>query len=151
MKQNRLGIVGLANEEEATNRLLFIRQPNNSETVLFHIYSRILESLVERVDGTTYTQLDYLLANSFASILRQEDSLSQKEQTILQALSERDLDRLGAEGTAKKRDYWKTIESRVSQWWLETHSAAGYSLPILKGIVKYCSYSAPHYRERVTR
>ena len=141
----------LAKELLSTNRLLFIRQPNNPDSVLFHIYSRILESLVERVDGTPYTQLDYLLANSFANILRSEPNLTQKEQTILEALSNRDLDQLGGEGTAKKRDYWKTIETRVSQWWLDTHSAAGYSLSILKGIVKYCSYTKPLYRERVTR
>ena len=141
----------LAKELLSTHRLLFIRQPNNPDTVLFHVYSRILESLVEQVDGTDYTQLDYLLANSFAAILRAEPNPTFKEQFILGALSENDLDRLGAEGTAKKLNYWKTIEARVSRWWLENHAAAGYSLSILKGIVKYCSYTNPRYRERVTR
>ena len=141
----------LAKELLSTNRLLFVRQPNNPDTVLFHVYSRMLESLVEQVEGTSYTQLDFLLANSFASILRQEPNPTQKERVILEALEERDLNRLGAEGTGKKRDYWKTIEARASQWWLDNHSAAGYSLQILKGIVKYCSYTDPRYRERVTR
>ncbi len=53
----------LANVRLSSNRLLFIRQPNNQQSVLNHIYSRILESLVQNVGSST--QLDYLFINSY--------------------------------------------------------------------------------------
>lgn len=48
----------LAKELLKVNRLLFIRCPNNRDSVLFHIYSRILESFVEKIPETGYTQLN---------------------------------------------------------------------------------------------
>ncbi len=56
----------LAQARLSSNRLLFIRQPNNPKAVLYHTYSRILESLVKRVDS--FTQLDYLVISSFKKI-----------------------------------------------------------------------------------
>jgi hypothetical protein len=61
-------IMRLAQQLLKRHRLLFVRQPNNPGTVLHHIYSRTLESLVESVDDE-HTQLDYLLAKSFVHIL----------------------------------------------------------------------------------
>lgn len=60
----------LAKELLKTNRLLFIRQPNNANAVLHHTYSRILESFAEGIPDTQLTQLDELLANSFVKILK---------------------------------------------------------------------------------
>lgn len=59
----------LANELLRVNRLLFIRQPNNPDLVLYHTYSRILESFFETVLDGQYTQLEYLLANSFVKLI----------------------------------------------------------------------------------
>lgn len=59
----------LAKELLQTNRLLFIRQPNNANAVLYHIYSRILESFIEKVPGSNSTQLEHLLANSFVKLI----------------------------------------------------------------------------------
>ena len=59
----------LAKDRLAHNRLLFIRQPNNLNSVLYHIYSRVLESFVEKVPGSSYSQLEHLLATSFSKII----------------------------------------------------------------------------------
>jgi len=52
----------LAKERLKSNRLLFIRQPNNINSVLYHIYSRVLESFVEQVPNSPYSQVEHLLA-----------------------------------------------------------------------------------------
>lgn len=151
----------LAQARLSSNRLLFIRQPNNPSSVLYHIYSRILESLVERVGSST--QLDYLIINSFQKILRdrvliQKDQrilidrgLTQKDQEILKALEDKNLASLGAEGTERKREYWQRIEKRISEWWVNSYSAGGFALSILKGIVKYCSYTEIGRKDIATR
>lgn len=64
----------LAKDLLTKNRLLFIRQPNNPDTVLFHTYSRILESLIQIVPNSIHTQIEYLLANSFSEIIKSTDN-----------------------------------------------------------------------------
>jgi len=151
----------LAQARLSSNRLLFIRQPNNPSSVLYHVYSRILESLVERVGS--FTQLDYLIINSFKKILRErvsiqkdqkiviDRSFNQKDQEILKALEDKNIDALGSEGTDRKRDYWQRIEKRISDWWVKHYSAGGFALSILKGIVKYCSYTELGRKDIATR
>lgn len=139
----------LAQERLSSNRLLFIRQPNHPSSVLYHIYSRILESLVERVG--TFTQLDYLIVNSFHKIVANLPSLTNKDQEILNALKDKNIDALGGEGTKRKRDYWQHIEKRFNEWWVSYYSAGGFAPSILKGIVKYCSYTDPKRKDIVTR
>ncbi|WP_414589073.1 exonuclease [Scytonema sp. PCC 10023] len=139
----------LAQERLSSNRLLFIRQPNHPSSVLYHIYSRILESLVERVG--TFTQLDYLIVNSFHKIAASFPSLTNKDQEILKALKDKNLDALGGEGTLRKREYWQHIEKRFNEWWVSYYSAGGFAPFILKGIFKYCSYTDPKRKDIVTR
>lgn len=146
----------LAQEVLEVNRLLFIRQPNNPDAVIYHTYSRILESLIEKVTQSNYTQLEYLLANSFKKIIQNNliDNSNQKDQYILAATQTNPLDlynSLGADGTQKKRDYWQHIEKRTLEWWLQHYGGAGYSLEIIKGIIKFCSYSDFNYKKLVTR
>ncbi|VEP17829.1 Exonuclease RNase T and DNA polymerase III [Hyella patelloides LEGE 07179] len=146
----------LAKELLEHNRLLFIRQPNNPDAIIYHTYSRILESLVEKVPQSNYTQIEHLLANSFVKLISKNaiDSPSQKEQYILETTEENSLKiyySLGAEGTQRKREYWQYIEKRTIEWWLNRYSAAGYSLEVIKGIIKFCSYSDPSYKRLVTR
>ncbi len=138
----------LAKARLSSNRLLFIRQPNNSQSVLHHIYSRILESLVEKVGSST--QLDYLLINSYRKILGEKE-LKQKDQEIIDALENNNLDALGSEGTERKRIYWERIENTISSWWVKHYSTGRYSLFILKGIVKYCSYTERNKKNIATR
>ena len=149
-------IMRLAKELLEHNRLLFIRQPNNPDTVIYHTYSRIIESLVEKVPHSDYTQIEHLLANSFVKLIRtnQTISLTRNDQHILETTQTNSLklyESLGSEGTQRRRDYWQHIGKRTTEWWLERYGAAGYSLEVIKGIIKFCSYSDPGYKRLVTR
>ncbi|MEW6491424.1 MAG: exonuclease domain-containing protein [Cyanobacteriota bacterium] len=152
----------LAKELLKVNRLLFIRQPNNADSILYHTYSRILESFVEKVPGVekvagrTLTQLEHLLANSFVKLISTTTimTLNNKDREILAATKNNSLslyESLGAEGTDKKRTYWQHIEKRANEWWINQYGMAGYSAQIIKGIVKFCGYSDARRKELVTR
>ena len=62
-------IMRLAKQRLENNRLFFIRQPNNPDAVLYHIYNRMLESFFEKVSSCRYTQLELLLAKTLSSIV----------------------------------------------------------------------------------
>ena len=157
----------LTKEFLKTNRLLFIRQPNHAQSIIHHTYSRILESFAEKVpdnnlpdrgDKTAldHTQLELLLANSLIKILNSDSKFtsSQKGRDILTALENDSLSlykRLGTEGTQKNRDYWQFIENHINNWWTNKYTGAGYSAMILKGIIRFCSYTDPHKKELVRR
>jgi Cdc6-like AAA superfamily ATPase/energy-converting hydrogenase A subunit M len=146
----------LAKELLKVNRLLFIRQPNNADSILYHTYSRILESFVEKVPGSNLTQLEHLLANSFVKLISTTTimTLNNKDREILAATKNNHLtlyESLGAEGTGKKLAYWQHIEKRANEWWVNQYGTAGYSAQIMKGIVKFCGYSDPRRKELVTR
>jgi len=157
----------LAKERLKNNRLLFIRQPNNINSVLYHIYSRVLESFVEKVPNSPYSQLEHLLATSFSKIIvetfrafRNKRStglfdyfrkLTDKDRYLLEVLSKDPLNlykELGQEGARSKREYWQRIELLLDGWWKKNHGDSGYSTAILKGIIKFCSYSDP-YKKRL--
>ena len=148
------------------NRLLFIRQPNNLNSVLFHIYSRVLESFVEKVPNSPYSQLEHLVATSFSHIIQETFQNSQnsggifdyfrkvtdKDRFLLKVLSENPLniyEKLGEEGARNKREYWQRIERIIENWWKRHYGDAGYSSTILKGIIKFCSYSDPNKKKLV--
>ncbi len=156
----------LAKDRLEHNRLLFIRQPNNLSSVLFHIYSRVLESFVEKVPNSPYSQLEHLLATSFYHIIQETFANSQKSGSIfdyfrkvtdkdrflLKVLSENPLniyEKLGEEGARNKREYWQRIEVLLENWWKRHYGDAGYSSAILKGIIKFCSYSDPNKKKLV--
>lgn len=138
-----------------TNRLLFIRQPNHPDAVLFHIYSRVLESLVESIPNTQYTQLDYLLAQGFIKFLESNVSrLSAKGKELLQTVSESELtlfEILNQGSTSKKQQNWKRLERYLIDWWTTTYAGAGSALAIIKGIIKYCRYRDFYYKQLITR
>jgi len=149
-------IMRMAKELLRTNRLLFIRQPNNAEHVLHHTYSRILESFAERVIDSDRTQLELLIANSFVNILNSLTRVTstQRGQEILAALQNNSLNlysRLGAEDTQRNRDNWQYIERHLNEWWSQKYTAAGYSATILKGIIKFCTYSDPIKKDLARR
>jgi DNA polymerase III epsilon subunit-like protein len=146
----------LAKELLKTNRLLFIRQPNNANAVLYHTYARILESFAERIPNTQHTQLDKLLANSFVRILKSIEGVAaaQKGKEILSALEQNSLglySRIGSEETQRNRDAWQYIERHITRWWTSHYTAAGYSAAILQGILKFCSYTDPRRKDMVRR
>ena len=139
----------LAQARLSSNRLLFIRQPNNSSSVLHHIYSRILESLVEQVGS--FTQLDYLIISSFDKIVANLSNLTKKDQEIIKALKDDNKNALWGEESYNKLVYWQQIQKRINEWWVKHYSAGGFALSILKGIIKYCSYSDYNYKNIATR
>ena len=158
----------LAKEFLNTNRLLFIRQPNHAQSVLHHTYSRMLESFAEKVCDSNHllnhekqtllenTQLELLLANSLIKILSSIEKFtsSQKGREILADLQNDSLSlykRLGTEGTQKNRDNWQYIEGYINNWWTSRYTGAGYSASILKGIIRFCSYTDPRKKELVRR
>jgi Cdc6-like AAA superfamily ATPase len=150
----------LAKARLVHNRLLFIRQPNNLNSVLYHIYSRVLESFVEKVPNSPYSQLEHLLATSFSKIIHDTflearkkkttgifdyfRKLTDKDRYLLKELSVDPLNiykKLGEDGARNKREYWQRIEIIIDGWWKRCYGDVGYSTAILKGIVKFCSYS----------
>ncbi|MEQ8962805.1 MAG: 3'-5' exonuclease [Coleofasciculus sp. C2-GNP5-27] len=146
----------LAKERLKTNRLLFIRQPNNANAVLYHTYARILESFAEGIPDTPHTQLDQLLANSFVNILKSIETVTttQKGMQILSALEQDSLSlysRIGSEGTKRNRDWWQYIERHIMDWWTNRYTAAGYSAAILQGILKFCRYTDRRKKDMVRR
>ena len=146
----------LAQEVLSNNRLLFIRQPNNPDAVMYHIYSRILESLIVKVPGSNYTQLEHLLAKSFTKLIREyQFSTTNKTDQIVREVTENNaLDiyaSLQSLGTTKNRQHWDNIEKRAIEWWTNEYGIAGYHLQILKGITKFCRYSDKSYKHLIRR
>jgi len=145
----------LAQDVLSTNRLLFIRQPNHPDSVLFHTYSRILESFVEPVPHTNYTQLDYLLAQGFINFLHSQSSrLSKKGEELLEQIQNSHLslfEILNRGSNQTRQQNWQRIERFLTDWWKETYSGAGYAISIIKGIVKYCRYRDANYKQLITR
>jgi hypothetical protein len=146
----------IAQELLGTNRLLFIRQPNNAQNVLYHTYSRILESFAEKVSNTNHTQLELLIANSLANILSNTPKFlsTQKGQDIVNSLKNDQLSlyqRLGKEGTDKYRNNWQTIGNHITEWWSNKYANAGNSLNILKGIISFCRFTDPNKKELTRR
>lgn len=146
----------LAQELLQVNRLLFIRQPNNPNSVIYHTYTRILESFVEKVPANGYTQLENLLAHSFVKLIStaQHLKLTQKDQYILSIVQTDPInlyEKLGSEGTATRSDYWQHIEKRLSAWWMEKYGIGGFAPQIIQGIIKFCRYSARKQKSLVSR
>jgi hypothetical protein len=72
---------------------------------------------------------------------------------ILTAVADTPLNlyKLTAEGTERKRLLWQHIEKRTSEWWINEYGFAGHSTQIIKGIIKFCSYSDPKRKQIVAR
>ncbi|MFM7426191.1 MAG: exonuclease domain-containing protein [Elainella sp.] len=141
----------LAKELLQVNRLLFVRQPNNPDSVLYHIYSRILDSFIQRVPENNFTQLENLLAHSFVKLI--STSQSKNDQAIVEAVRDRPLNlyRMAAEDTDRKRAIWQHIERRTQDWWAKNYGFAGLAPQIIKGVIKFCSYSDPNRKSIVSR
>ena len=151
-------IMRLANKVLGINRLFFIRQPNNAHTVLYHIYSRMLESFVQLIPNSPYSQLEYLLAKSFSQIIIEvidkKYKKSKTDETILEILREDHLNiykKFGKDGSTLKQTNWKLIEKETIRWWSEHYTFGGLSTDIIRGLIKFCSYSDKSRRDIVQR
>lgn len=144
-------VMRLAREVLQNNRLLFIRQPTQAGHVLFHIYSRTLESLVERVGDGAHSQLDLLLIRSIRRILAGDGTATNRDREIIAALDAEDLARLGQEGSDARRQRWERIEVRLLRWWGDQQGAAGFGRQMLQGLLRFCRYNDPRLRESCRR
>lgn len=144
-------VMRLAREVLQNNRLLFVRQPTQAGHVLFHIYSRTLESLVEQVSGTGNTQLELLLIRAIRRIWVDDDSDVNSDREIRSAMDAEDLSRLGFDGSDARRRRWERIEIRLLRWWGDQQGAAGYGRQILQGLLRFCRYTDPRLRESCRR
>ncbi|MCK5542432.1 MAG: ATP-binding protein [Desulfobacterales bacterium] len=151
-------IMRLAKDLINSNRILFIRQPNNPEAIFYHIYARVVESLIQKVPNTPYTQIEYLLAKSFSKIFI-DDVLKQKKplpkMLAMKQMLEKDhlnlLRRLGnADNDEKRLKNWRAIEKRTLEWWGSTHGW-GFGATVVRALVKYCSYPDFSRREIVRK
>ncbi len=148
----------LARHTLKNNRLFFIRQPNHEQAVFYHIYSRMLESFIEPIPDTKYSQLEYLLGSSFTRIvinaLEAKTKPTKKELSILKNLSQGKLNIykvLGKNGSEAKRRNWDYIERQTVQWWQESYGFSGYACNIITGLIKFCRYSDGNKKELVRR
>ena len=147
-------IMRLAKQRLKLNRLLFIPCPNDANTIKYHTYSCILESLNKIIPGTNFNQLEYFLANTFVGIIKAIANPPAKIQAILNNINDSPLNLyqiLGREGSQTKRDNWDLIEKITNAWWLNKYGAAGYAPEIIKGIVKFCRYSDPAYKQLIKK
>ncbi|MEY2857284.1 MAG: hypothetical protein RLZZ74_1596 [Cyanobacteriota bacterium] len=147
-------IMRLANQRLKLNRLLFIPCPNDANTIKYHTYSSILESLNKSIPGTRFNQLEYFLANTFVGIIKSTNTDTQRRQGILDKIQDDPLklyEIMGGEGTQTRRNNWDYIEKFTSDWWFQQYGAVGYAPEIIKGIVKFCRYSDPGYKQLIKK
>jgi DNA polymerase III epsilon subunit-like protein len=147
-------IMRLANQRLKLNRLLFIPCPNDANTIKYHTYSSILESLNKSIPGTKFNQLEYFLANTFVGIIKSTNTDTQRIQGILDKIQDDPLklyEIMGGEGTQTRRNNWDYIEKFTSDWWFQQYGAVGYAPEIIKGIVKFCRYSDPGYKQLIKK
>ena len=142
----------LAQDVIQQNRVLFIRQPTQAQSLVHHIYARILESLVQPADEE-HTQLDLLLIRSLRTIFedRPESDWTRRDREILTALRSESLGQLGTESTIVNRERWQRIEKLLLEWWAVHHSLAGFRGQILTGLMRFCRYSDPNRRAVLRR
>jgi DNA polymerase III epsilon subunit-like protein len=150
-------IMRLAHEVLKNNRLLFIRQPNHPESVIHHIYCRILESFMEIVPNSKYSQLEYLLAHSFSRILIEfyESNLSSASKETLRVLQNIKQDPLnvydvfGKDGSDRKRENWRIMERHTREWWTIKYGFSNYGYELIQGLIKFCSYTNKNKRHLI--
>jgi len=131
-----------------TNRFLFIGKPNDKHNILLHIYMKILESFIQKIDDSPYSQLEYLLAKSFSRIIVQNGA----NEKIKDVLSENPLNiytHFGKDGTVGRQKNWKYIEKVMLKWYRGSYGNELVSIEILKALIKYTLYADEHRRDIV--
>ncbi len=131
-----------------TNRFLFVGKPNNKDTILFHTYTKILESFIQRIDDSAYTQLEYLLAKSFSTIIIDIS----KNSKVIDVLKQNHLniyEKFGKDGTDTKRRNWKSLEKSMLKWHRENYGNDIISINILKALIKYTYYKDENKKDIV--
>lgn len=121
------------------NRFLFIPKPNDSKRILFHTYTKILESFIQTINDSAYTQLEYLLAKSFADIIIPR-SQNAKAVEVLKANHLNIYERFGKEDSDNRRRIWNSIEKLMIGWYQERYGNDLVAINLLKALIKYTYY-----------
>ena len=132
-----------------TNRFLFVGKPNDKNSILFHTYTKILESFIQKIDDSAYSQLEYLLAKSFSSIII---NLSTKSSKVIETLKENHLniyEKFGRDGTEVRSRNWRSLEKVMLKWYRESYGNDTVSINILKALIKYTFYKDENRRDTV--
>ena len=134
-----------------TNRFLFIRHPNDETSVIFHIYSRILESFVQKIANSEYSQLEYLLAKSFSTIIIQnfQKNPTQTQKKVIEILKENHLNIYTKIGTTQRN--WQVITKFMLEWWEKNYSNNEISINLLKGLIKFVQYKDKYKKEIIIK
>ena len=133
-------------EVSKTNRFLFIGKPNDKKNISLHIYIKILESFIQKIDGSEYSQLEYLLAKSFSRIIINNSS----NQNIKDSLESDPLNIYKKfRGSVNRVRNWRSIEKSMIRWYNDKYGADTLSIELLKALVKYTFYVDEHRRNLV--
>ncbi|MFK5977074.1 MAG: hypothetical protein QM493_11275 [Sulfurovum sp.] len=131
-----------------TNRFLFVGKPNNKDSILFHTYTKILESFIQKIDESPYSQLEYLLAKSFSAIIIEFS----KNSKVIETLKKNHLniyENFGGEGTDRRRNNWKILERNMLKWHRDNYGSDPISINILKALIKYTYYKDENKKDIV--
>lgn len=137
-----------------TNRIFYIRQPSAAESISHFIYSKILDSLCEKVGRTDYSQFHHFLSKSFSRILLKSKKDYSKDNHVFNSI---DLDHLnifnetGEPDTVVKEKNWEIIEQKILDWWEKEYGLTGLSPEILKAFVKYAGCEESKKRQLIFR
>jgi len=131
-----------------TNRFLFVGKPNDKKNILLHIYIRLLESFIQKIDGSKYSQLEYLLAKSFSSIIV-KNSPNKRIKEILEENPLNIYTHFGKDGTINRTKNWKSIEKVMKKWYTDSYGFDMISLQLVEALVKYTFYTDENRRNIV--
>jgi hypothetical protein len=119
-----------------TNRFLFIGKPNDKDAIFLHIYTKILESFIQKIDNSKYSQLEYLLAKSFSKIIIKTSSNKRIKEIL-----EKDPLNIYKKFGGKNRDRnWRSIERSMLKWYSQEVGGDLVTKEILKALVRYTFY-----------
>ena len=113
-----------------------------------------MESLNKPIPDTDFNQLEYFLANTFVGIIKSANTDTQRIQVILERIEDDPLklyEIMGGENTQTRRSNWDYVEKFISDWWFQQYGAVGYAPEIVRGIVKFCRYSDPGYKQLIKK
>jgi Cdc6-like AAA superfamily ATPase len=137
-----------------TNRIFYVRQPSTAESITHFIYSKILDSLCEKVGKTNYSQFHYFLSKSFSQILLKSKRDYPGDNDIFDSMDINPLsifNETGSPETAVKQKNWEIIELKIMDWWEKEYGLAGLCPEILKAFVKYAGCENPKKRQLIFR
>jgi hypothetical protein len=139
-------LMRVANNLAKTNHILFVRRPNNEESIAQHIWANIVSSLARKLpaSGEARSQLDNLLAHVFSKVLIPEfeqdvkdGNNATKKQRWVELLKEDPYNLFEMLGEGENRTAnMKQIRSRTLRYLQREHPEADQQ--IAHALISYC-------------